>query len=365
MKKIIRNIFLIILALLVIIIPFTVSSKVKEDNKIKLTNNIFGLNNLNSSSSIKIVTTIPSIYNAVSEITKLFFDKRKYVISDELVDTIVKINDTYKTNRDYANARQIRNIVDQIIMNQNLRTIEEFSTEISLEDVNTYINENGIDISESIKKLIDFDFNKLLGFYTCYNDSIETQDFDDVIVSIFSDSGQGTGFIISPDGLCLSCAHCINNNAEDQSVRFKIKLPNNKRIDYIATLNVIAKDETNDLCLFKINFEDFEFRYLCLDFNYIIKPLSEFLMVGYPFGGQIYKNLSYTTGKIASINMIEKRKTVFADMFGVPGNSGSPVVDILSNKVIGLFWGGITSNNEIIHCFTPIDIIEDFLKNIK
>ena len=62
--------------------------------------------------------------------------------------------------------------------------------------------------------------------------------------------------------------------------------------------------------------------------------------------------------------MIGNRKSVFSDMFGKPGNSGSPVFNKENKCVIGLFWGGISqpNTNEMIHCFTPYDVIWDFLK---
>ena len=49
----------------------------------------------------------------------------------------------------------------------------------------------------------------------------------------------------------------------------------------------------------------------------------------------------------------------FADMFGKPGSLGSPVIDIDSKKVIGIFWGEISKPEygEKINCFTPSDII--------
>ena len=39
-------------------------------------------------------------------------------------------------------------------------------------------------------------------------------------------------------------------------------------------------------------------------------------------------------------------------------------LDKNSKVIIGLFWGGISQpgTNEMIHCFTPYDVIWDFLK---
>ena len=79
---------------------------------------------------------------------------------------------------------------------------------------------------------------------------------------------------------------------------------------------------------------------------------------------ELFTNISITSGTIASINNYNGRKVVFADMFGKPGNSGSPVIDEDTRKVIGIFWGGIKDNNtmEVINSFTPLDVI---LKSLK
>ena len=52
----------------------------------------------------------------------------------------------------FANARTVRNILDQVIMNQNLRT-EDLSDNktIILEDVEDYLTDEGIDLSKTGK----------------------------------------------------------------------------------------------------------------------------------------------------------------------------------------------------------------------
>ena len=86
-------------------------------------------------------------------------------------------------------------------------------------------------------------------------------------------------------------------------------------------------------------------------------------MAGYPLGGERFSNVSFVEGKIASVNNVENRKVVFCDTASKPGNSGSPVLDKNSKKVIGLFWGGVNQGTEdtIIPCFTPISEIWDLI----
>jgi S1-C subfamily serine protease len=128
---------------------------------------------------------------------------------------------------------------------------------------------------------------------------------------------------------------------------------------------VIKEDKENDIAILKLKGKLNKYKYIPLskinEAN--IAPLKSFYMVGYPFGGETFKNLSYIEGKIASINTVDKRKVVFADMFGKPGNSGGPIIDTEKQNVIGIYWGGIKKGDEMINCFTPVEIIWNLIRN--
>ena len=61
------------------------------------------------------------------------------------------ITDYYRARPNFANARTVRNILEQVIMNQNLRADEEESsdTNIILSDVKDYIDDENIDLNSS------------------------------------------------------------------------------------------------------------------------------------------------------------------------------------------------------------------------
>ena len=56
----------------------------------------------------------------------------------------------YFCNRpNFANARTVRNVLDQVIMNQNLRTEDENGDNmIIVDDVEDYLMDEGIDLSK-------------------------------------------------------------------------------------------------------------------------------------------------------------------------------------------------------------------------
>ncbi len=95
----------------------------------------------------------------LGQIANLFLKKKGYVIEDAALEKILDITDYYRNRPNFANARTVRNILDQVIMNQNLRT-EKFAEDntIILDDVEEYISEEGIDLSSTgkVKRTMGF-----------------------------------------------------------------------------------------------------------------------------------------------------------------------------------------------------------------
>ena len=303
----------------------------------------------------------------LGEIAEMMLHKKKYTVTEEALSRILDITDYERTRPNYANARNVRNILDQVILNQNLRTDEsgEQSSEIILSDVEEYIEEKGLIInkSEADGSPVQIDINELKDDYYDFDQEIDMAYISSAVISVSGPESQGTAFIISKDGICLSCAHCIEGNGEAQKARVSLQLANGKTFNMYTGFKLIRKDEENDIAVFKLE-EEMEYSYLpLLSANYKYTPLKEFIMAGFPFGGESYQSISFTDGRIASENLVDNRKVVFADMFGKPGNSGSPILDAEKHKVIGIYWGGIKDfgTSEIIPCFTPLQVIWDCL----
>lgn len=81
----------------------------------------------------------------LKQIALLFLDKKKYTIDSEALELILDITDYYRSLPDFANARTLRNIIDQVIMNQNLRTDEqEDNHNIIIDDVKDYLSDENL-----------------------------------------------------------------------------------------------------------------------------------------------------------------------------------------------------------------------------
>lgn len=77
-----------------------------------------------------------------------FLEKKGYVIDDVTLSRSLDIMEYFRDRPNLANTRTVRNVLDQVIMNQNLRTenADEDSL-IIIDDVEDYLTDEGMDIS--------------------------------------------------------------------------------------------------------------------------------------------------------------------------------------------------------------------------
>lgn len=290
------------------------------------------------------------------KIALLMLSKQGYTIEEAALDKTIEIVSSMRGDPSFANARTLRNVLEQLILNQNLRVElqNSDSDSIAMEDVSEYLGASSVHSTSSNKAYIADIVGKA--------QEIEAKEIDfsyleSSSIAISGDEGEGTGFIVSKDGYCLTCSHCIGDKPEQQKARI-IFNAGRKKITIRSSFKLIKRDEENDIALIKIDNEENEYDYLPLaNRDYTYSPLREIVTAGYPFGGEQYSNISVTDGKVASVNYVDNRKVIFANMFGKPGSSGSPVLDKQSMKVIGVFFGGIKYGGEMIPCFTPIEFI--------
>ena len=93
------------------------------------------------------------------EISKSFISKKNYIIEDSALETLLDVAEFFRNRPNFANARTVRNILDQVIMNQNLRTEDtDGDNTIIKDDVESYLTDEGIDINNRVgeKKTIGF-----------------------------------------------------------------------------------------------------------------------------------------------------------------------------------------------------------------
>ena len=91
-------------------------------------------------------------------IAQRMLTKREYEIADPALEKMLDITDVMRKDPNFANAREVRNLLDQVIMCQNLRTADAKNKMIELTDVNRYIKDSGIHLpvndQEKVKKIL-------------------------------------------------------------------------------------------------------------------------------------------------------------------------------------------------------------------
>ena len=85
----------------------------------------------------------------LKSITELMIKNRHYTIGDTALSRILDITDIKRKDPNFANAREIRNILDQVIMCQNLRRAGSDDSELGIVDVNKYIQDAKINLPTS------------------------------------------------------------------------------------------------------------------------------------------------------------------------------------------------------------------------
>lgn len=96
-------------------------------------------------------------HNELGQIADLMLKRRKYSIDEDAFEKMLDITDIKRKDSNFANAREIRNILDQLIMNQNLRSNDVENKRISLVDVNKYITDWNINLplaEKSVDKVV-------------------------------------------------------------------------------------------------------------------------------------------------------------------------------------------------------------------
>ncbi len=84
----------------------------------------------------------------LGKIANHFMKVKNYEISEEALKLLLDVAEYYRKRPNFANARTIRNIADQVILNQNLRAEDDAEDRLIVEsDVKDYILDEGIDLS--------------------------------------------------------------------------------------------------------------------------------------------------------------------------------------------------------------------------
>jgi S1-C subfamily serine protease len=187
-------------------------------------------------------------------------------------------------------------------------------------------------------------------------------------VKMPSGNSESSGFIITPDGYAVTCAHCVNGEQGIQ-VRRRILDRRGNEVDVYYKAVLVAMDVPADVAVIKILELTGDNAYIPLlprgekDYD----ALDDIIMLGYPFGVSRFDNVSTNLGKIVSYqNRQDGPDFINIDLSAKSGNSGSGVLNLQAGYAIGVLCGGNLSHNgslveEVNYC-RPISYVWDLIE---
>ncbi len=143
----------------------------------------------------------------------------------------------------------------------------------------------------------------------------------------------GSAFFVTNKGHIVTNYHVVKGCNTNPKVKYK---------DRDIDTTVIAKDQLLDLALLKADLTNTKYITLSKD-----KPrkLQRIIASGYPFGEYISDDLKFTSGIVSSLKGPRDDSTlVQVDAALNPGNSGGPIVDEVSGKLVAVSVMGMKKN---------------------
>ena len=145
------------------------------------------------------------------------------------------------------------------------------------------------------------------------------------LVQIVTPTGDGSGFVVSNDGLIVTNAHVV-----DQYPSVSVRLINGQS----HSGRVLGRDETLDLAVIKVDPRQ-AWQPMTLGEAGSVGVGDEVMALGFPLGDQLGRDYTVTTGIVSSLRTYGSIERIQTDAALNPGNSGGPLVD-RDGRVIGV-----------------------------
>ncbi len=167
------------------------------------------------------------------------------------------------------------------------------------------------------------------------------------------EGASGSAFFISNKGHIITNFHVIETCNDNSKIFY-----NNSEID----AKLIAKDKYLDLALLKAEVNNTRF---ILISNMAPKKLQRIIAAGYPFGKDLSDDMKFTSGIVSSLKGIQDDSTrLQIDAALNPGNSGGPIVDENTGKLVAVAVAGLRKDmTEAVNFGIKAGSVKNFLES--
>ncbi len=145
--------------------------------------------------------------------------------------------------------------------------------------------------------------------------------------------GSGTGFVVTPRGHCLTAFHVLQR-AKTITVTFEAS-PQQR-----IPVQMIGWDREADLAVLQLPADEYAWIGLASVADAAVRS-EEVLVVGYPFGEELGRELSFKRGTVSSLRERNGVQILEVDAAATHGSSGAPVLRLKDYCAIGMIHGGL------------------------
>ena len=144
----------------------------------------------------------------------------------------------------------------------------------------------------------------------------------------------GTGFMITPGGCFLTCAHVVRDAQRITFVAEGTETPREAK--------VLEVDPDGDLALLHVSDLAGSTSWMVLPSPTAAPTLGDNIaLFGYPLGGNLGISLTYSQGVVNSLRRQENVSILQLDAGAAPGSSGGPVFRRSDGHVVGVLTSGL------------------------
>jgi len=185
----------------------------------------------------------------------------------------------------------------------------------------------------------------------------KTKAFEQAVVMVNSPGGQGSGFLISPDGYLITNYHVIAGETRIKITVFR-KGDRGFGQEHYKKVRIVALNPFADLALLKIEEAEKPFVYACLGDIEDVTVGRQVFAIGNPMG----LTRTVSQGIVSTRNRNFRGQIYIQTTADInPGNSGGPLFN-LKGEIIGvtsmgyIYLGGL-------NFAIPVDVVKRFIKN--